>query len=152
MANRPIENTSPKTRYNTEVNNSLAWKVTRNWQVIARNSLLTLSWLWHLSTALIYDSLHLEFPHAGLPLWRTTDRQSHTPSFLLLTVLCVQRATILFLRGQRFSNWRQLNLVFELTDWVQAKARPVNHIPSSEETQSEGVTWGKGRKQGSRKW
>lgn len=103
MANRPVENTPPKTGYNTEVNNSLAWKVTRNWQVTVRNSLLTLSWLWHLSAALIYDSLHLEFPHPGLPLQRTTDQQSHTPSFLLLTVLCVQRATILFLRGQRLS-------------------------------------------------
>lgn len=131
MPTSSVENSSHKMLYNRGINNTLAWKVTQNWQVTVLYSLITLCWLQHLSATLIYDSLHLELLYRVI-LWRTTDQQSHA-QFLFLTVLCMQRAIILFLRGQNSS--QQLEAA-EHCLWIKrpssTNSKAVNQIPSSE--------------------
>lgn len=98
MPNSSVKSTTQKMLFKTGINNTLAWKVTGNWEMTMQCN-LTSCWLWHLRDTLICNSLHLEFSHLGLPLWRKTIWQSHT-QFILFTVLCVQRTTVL-LTGQR---------------------------------------------------
>lgn len=86
------------------------------------------------------------------PLEDKWPAESHA-QVLLLTVLCVQRATILFLRGKRSS--QQLEAAeprLRMKRLASSNSKAVNQIPSSKETQSEGVPQWKERKQGSRKW
>lgn len=132
---------------NTRINNTLAWKVAGNWQATVRSSILCVGY----SATLIYDSLHLEFQ---LPLWKTTDWQSHTHNFCSsLSFACKGITFFFFLRGQRSS--QQLKAA-EPCLWMKQlgsrKSKAVNEIPSSVATQSEGVPWWKEKQQGCRKW
>lgn len=64
-----------------------------------------------------------------------------------------ERATILFLRGQRSSQQLEAAEPCLWMKWLgSSNSKAVNQIPSSKKTQSEGVLQWKERKQGSRKW
>lgn len=150
MPTSSVENSSHKMLYNTGINNTLAWKVTQNWQVTAQYSLINAVANTKLSATLIYDSLYPDLLYPVV-LWRTI----HMPSFCFsLSFAC---------KGPLF-----FFFFFERTKIIPATGGswtlPLNKATEFKQQQGNksdsffrgNTKWGcprwKERKQGSRKW